>query len=108
MTAGVLLRYAGGEVYALPRHVVGLVWDLAVAGVVLRCRLDASTIPDGAWLRVPVDLATLAAMRGIERRVGVMTAARVAAEAAEHERVALEMERAPTKAKRTGKGRAKR
>lgn len=31
MSAGVLLRYAGGSVYALPRHVVGLVWDLAVA-----------------------------------------------------------------------------
>ena len=76
MTAGVLLRYAGGEVYALPRHVVGLVWDLAVAGAVLRCRMDASTIPDGAWLRVPVDLATLAATPALQRRVDVMTAER--------------------------------
>lgn len=101
MTAGVLLRYAGnGEVYALPRHVVGLVWDLAVAGAVLRCRLDASTIPDGAWLRVPVDLATLAALPALQRRVDVMTAARVVNEA--------QCAPAAEKAKRTGKGRAKR
>ena len=81
MTAGVLLRYAGGEVYALARPVVGLVWDLSVAGSVLRCRLDASTIPDGAWLRVTVDLAALAATPAVLRRVDVMTAARVADEA---------------------------
>jgi hypothetical protein len=73
MSAGVLLRYAGGgEVYALARPVVGLVWDLAVAGAVLRCRLDASTIPDGAWLRVAVDLATRASLPGVQRRVDVM------------------------------------
>ena len=35
-------------------------------------------------------------------------ARRIADVAAEHERVTLEMERTPTKAKRTGKGRAKR
>jgi len=96
---GVLLRYAGGEVYALARPVAGLVWDVSVAGSVLRCRLDGSTIPDGAWLRVKVDLATLAATPAVLRRVDVMTAARVAAEAAE---------RAPKRpAKRTGKAKAK-
>ena len=112
MTAGVLLRYAGGSVYALPvRHVIGLVWDLAVAGSVLRCVLrNANGLMDGAWLRTPMTLAELASAPAIQRYVEVMTAERAAAEAAEHERVALEMERTPTKAqaKRTGKGRAKR
>lgn len=112
MTAGVLLHYHGGSVYALPvRHVSGLVWDLAVAGSVLRCVLRNANGPmDGAWLRTPMTLAELASAPAIQRHVEVMTAERAAASAAEHERVALEMERTPTKAqaKRTGKGRAKR
>ena len=113
---GVLLRYAGGKVYALARYRVGRVWSLTIAGVTLKyvMHVEGDTIPDGAWLRVKVDLTTFAATPAVLRRVDVMTAARVAAEAAEHARVALEMERTPqrakrpTKAKRAGKGKAKR
>ena len=107
---GVLLRYAGGEVYALARPRVGRVWSLTIAGVTLKCvmHVEGDTIPDGAWLRVKVDLTTFAATPAVLRRVDVMTAARVAAEAAEHARVALEMERAPKRpARRAGKAKAK-
>lgn len=111
---GVLLRYAGGEVYALARPVAGLVWDVSVAGSVLRCRIAASVLPEDASLRTEMDLAELAAASPIQRRIELVSAtrdaliARLEREAAEHARVALEMERAPkrparAKAKRTGK-----
>lgn len=93
-TQGVLLRYRGGEVYALARPVAGLVWDVSVAGSVLRCIVrNASELAGAAWFRTRMTLAEFAAASTVERSIDVMTAARVAAEAAEHARVTLEMER---------------
>ena len=113
-TRGVLLRYAGGEVYALARPVTGLVWDVSVAGSVLRCRIAASVLPEDASLRTEMDLAELAAASPIQRRIELVSAtrdaliARLEREAAEHARVALEMERAPKRpARRAGKAKAK-
>jgi hypothetical protein len=104
MTAGVLLRYAGGgEVYGLLNTVPGALLSVRVAGVdiipPLRGPHAITACDDGALLTA----ATLTQL--VE---ATPHARRIADEAAEHERVALEMKRPPTKAKRTGKGRAKR
>ena len=107
MSAGVLLRYAGGEVYGLLNTVPGALLSVRVAGVdiipPLRGPHAVTSDDDGALLTS----ATLSQL--VE---ATPHARRIADEAAEHERVALEMERTPTqakaKAKRTGKGRAKR
>ena len=102
MTAGVLLRYAGGEVYGLLNTVPGALLSVRVAGVdiipPLRGPHAVTSDDDGALLTS----ATLSQL--VE---ATPHARRIADEAAEHERVALEMERTPkrsTKAKRTGKG----
>ena len=105
---GVLLRYAGGEVYAVPEARAGGL-TLRVAGV---------SVAVSPLEPCPV----LLALGGFET-TGTLTdlvAAgehhrRMEREAAEHARVALEMERTPKRptkakrvAKRTGKGKAKR
>ena len=99
MTAGVLLRYAGGEVYGLLNTVPGALLSVRVAGVdiipPLRGPHAVIADDDGALLTS----ATLSQL--VE---ATPHARRSADETAEHERVALEMERPPTKAKRTGKG----
>ena len=107
MTAGVLLRYAGGgEVYGLLNTVPGALLSVRVAGVDIIPPLHgphAVTSDDDGALLTSATLSQLVEATPHARRI--------ADEAAEHERVALEMERAPkrsTKAKRTGKGRAKR
>lgn len=99
MSAGVLLRYAGGEVYALPtadRHV----WR--VAGVEVFADRVASVAATGEVIGLETDLSLAGAAK--RRRIRAREDARAA-------RVALEMECAPkrpTTAKRKGKGRAKR
>lgn len=108
---GVLLRYAGGgEVYAAPEEAHGFL-ALRVAGV----RVAVTPMePCPVWpvvggFETTGTLTDLVAAGEHHRRME--------REAAEHARVALEMERAPqrtpkrpTKARRTGKakGRAKR
>lgn len=101
---GVLLRYAGGgTVYAVPEEVHGFL-ALRVAGVrVAVTPLEPCPVwPVVGGFETTGTLTDLVAAGEHHRRM--------AREAAEHARVALEMERAPTqaKAKRTGKGRAKR
>ena len=114
---GVLLRYAGGTVYALPtadRHV----WR--VAGVEVHVDMVVSTHGTGEVMgaETPHSLAYAVEIRHRVAAERERIAAK-AAEAAEHARVALEMERTPKRpakrtgkakrvAKRTGKGRAKR
>lgn len=92
---GVLLRYAGGKVYALPtadRHV----WR--VAGVEVHVDLVAEHTGTGEV----IGLETADSLAGAAHSL------RMAREAAEHARVALEMERAPKRpAKRAGKAKAK-
>ncbi len=101
MTAGVLLRYAGGEVYGLLNTVPGALLSVRVAGVDIIPPLHgphAVTSDDDGALLTSATLSQLVEAAPRVRRSGDETA--------EHERVALEMER--TQAKRTGKGRAKR
>lgn len=107
-TQGVLLRYRGGTVYALPtsdRHV----WR--VAGIEVHVDMVVSTHGTGDVMgaETPHSLADAAEIR---HRVAAERE-RMAREAAEHARVTLEMERAPkrparAKAKRTGKAKAAR
>lgn len=104
-TQGVLLRYRGGTVYAVPEaHAGGLA--LRVAGV---CVAVTPMEPCPVWPAVDGfetggTLTDLVAAGEHHRRM--------AREAAEHERVTLEMERTKRPAKRAGKakgkGRAKR
>lgn len=101
---GVLLRYAGGEVYALPtadRHV----WRVAGVNVAVSPRTPCPVRPTESGFETTGTLTDLVAAGEHHRRLE--------REAAEHARVTLEMERAPKRpAKRTGKakgkGRAKR
>lgn len=107
MTAAeaVLLRYRGGEVYAVPEaHAGGLALRLAlrVAGV----RVAVTSLePCPVWSTVGGfetggTLTDLVAAGEHHRRM--------AREAAEHARVTPEMERAPRRpARRTGKAKAK-
>lgn len=77
-TQGVLLRYAGGKVYALARPVVGRVWALSIAGVELKCviHVEGEALPDGAWLRTTLTLQEFAALPAVQRRVEVRTGAK--------------------------------
>lgn len=103
VTAGVLLRYHGGEVYGLLNTVPGALLSVRVAGVDIIPPLHgphAVTSDDDGALSTAATLTQLVEATPHARRI--------ADEAAEHERVALEMERTQAKAKRTGKGRAKR
>ena len=99
MTAGVLLRYAGGEVYGLLNTVPGALLSVRVAGVDIIPPLHgphAVTSDDDGALLTSATLSQLVEATPHARRS--------ADETAEHERVALEMERTPTTAKRAGKG----
>jgi hypothetical protein len=98
-TQGVLLRYHGGEVYGLLNTVRGALLSVRVAGVDIIPPLHGPhavmTGDDGALL-TSATLTQLANTAPLMRRI--------ADEAAEHERVA--MERAPKRTgKATGRGR---
>jgi hypothetical protein len=97
VSAGVLLHYHGGEAYALPTadpHV----WS--VAGVEVHVDLVATH---------PVHNEVIGVEAFNSLADATVHARRIADEAAEHERVALEMERAQTQtqAKRTGKAKGR-
>lgn len=107
---GVLLRYAGGEVYGMLNTVPGALLSMRVAGVDIIPPLrgpHAVVAGDDGALITAATLSQLVEATPYARRI--------ADEAAEYGRVALEMERTPkraTKAKRAGKakrtGKAKR
>jgi len=100
VSAGVLLRYAGGgEVYGMLNTVPGALLSVRVAGVDIIPPLrgpHAVIAGDDGALLTSATLSQLVEATPYARRM--------AREAAEHERVALEMERTPKRpTKRTGK-----
>lgn len=111
MSAGVLLRYAGGEVYALPtadRHV----WRVAGVEVCVDMVGEHAETGEVIGLETLDDLATAAVWRRYATGSSALRPGEVDAAIANAEAVLAKYERPqakrPTKSKRTGKGRAKR
>lgn len=112
-TQGVLLRYRGGTVYAVPEaHAGGLALRVAGVRVAVTPMEPCPVWPAVDGFETGGTLTDLVAAgehhRRMEREAAEAAEAAKAAEAAEHARVALEMERTPKRpAKRTGKAKAK-
>lgn len=100
-TQGVLLRYRGGTVYAVPEaHAGGLALRVAGVRVAVTPMEPCPVWPAEGGFETTATLTDLVAAGEHHRRM--------AREAAEHARVTLEMERTPKRpARRTGKAKAK-
>lgn len=107
MSAGVLLRYAGGEVYAVPEaRAGGLTLRVAGVSVAVSPLEPCPVLLALGGFETEGTLTDLVAAGEHHRRMAREAAER---EAAEHARVALEMERTPKRpAKRAGKAKAAR
>ena len=101
-TQGVLLRYRGGEVYAVPEaHAGGLALRVAGVRVAVTPLEPCPVWPAVDGFETTATLTDLVAADAHHRRM--------AAEAAEHARITLEMERAPKRpSRRAGKAKAAR